>query len=108
VVFHVHSPFSTDLEDVHCHDHEVPRSSDDSHTPQSGEESDHDAESHIHPSEFTQCNAPHSVQILPALAPVSPLQGVTAEAAETIPVLTLNYPHGPAPPLYLQSSALLI
>lgn len=107
-VFHLHGVSTSDPESGHIHEIGDLDSSTDSHSQGSGEESDHDSESHIHPREFTQSNAPNSIKIISTVTAVSPLLAVVSGSVETVSVLTLNSPHGPDPPLYLQSSALLI
>lgn len=113
----VHSPFSVfstplrycpdTTKTGHRHDHRGGKHTDQSHSQGSRPGSNHDSESHIHPSEFTQSNTPNSIQFLLVFG-VIPIPTIVSERSEPFSLLKRTSHSGPAPPLYLLSSALLI
>ena len=105
--FHLHGVSTSDVESGHVHEAGDLDSSTDSHSHEGSDESDHDADSHIHPREFTPTKAPLNLQI-PSFVPNSSLIVFTMiKEKEDQWVSTARCVCGPAPPLYLQCSALL-
>ena len=105
---HVHGAHSHGTGDMHSHDHRIPCPTGDSSSRGRGESPEHDADSHIHPRDFTQGNAPFPTGLSLPATDYGPIPEIATMTGVGFAIPSAHTIQGPDPPLYLRSSALLI